>query len=414
MTKHDPADSPLPNKTEATTAPHERDVRIRADVEALCGWEHRGAGTQDEADAATWMADTLTSLGFEVSRQPLRTTRAFSTITLSVLVGAIAAWGLSFWNPLVSLLLIAACTLLFIGEYTLWFPILRPLLARLPTQNIIGHYKPPNPQRTVIFGGHLDTAPHGLLFHPKLLAHFSKSPVKLSPLFTPLLSLFALLLAGGLAYTSTPTWLLSALQIGGIIGLSATSLLMLEWRFGPFVPGANDNASGIAATLTLARWVAQTQPQDTEFYFLGFGAEEPYLFGSSAFAKAYAPKLQKDSTYVINFDGVATGKLHYVTGENMLLPLPYARTPLFHAMQRLTQEEETFSSIQPIVVQGGTDAMPFLQQGLQAISLVCVEDNHIPLHYHRLTDRPENMHWEHSELAIQFTLALLQQLPPHP
>jgi len=46
-------------------------------------------------------------------------------------------------------------------------------------------------------------------------------------------------------------------------------------------PGANDNASGVAAALELARIMAEKKPKRTVAFMI-FGAEEPYpyYFGS--------------------------------------------------------------------------------------------------------------------------------------
>ncbi len=51
----------------------------------------------------------------------------------------------------------------------------------------------------------------------------------------------------------------------------------------PNGPGANDDASGVAATLELARIMAKT-PTDTELRFVTFGAEEKGLVGSYYYA----------------------------------------------------------------------------------------------------------------------------------
>lgn len=67
----------------------------------------------------------------------------------------------------------------------------------------------------------------------------------------------------------------------------------------PEAPGANDNASGTAMTLELAR-ILKDIPTDTEIRFIAFGAEEVGLIGSTH----YIDKLPKDeiSRIVANFN----------------------------------------------------------------------------------------------------------------
>ncbi len=64
-------------------------------------------------------------------------------------------------------------------------------------------------------------------------------------------------------------------------------------------PGANDNASGIAMTLELAR-IFKNIPTDTEIRFIAFGAEEAGLIGSTH----YIDQLSKDEVgrIVANFN----------------------------------------------------------------------------------------------------------------
>ncbi|HET6948094.1 MAG TPA: M20/M25/M40 family metallo-hydrolase [bacterium] len=69
-------------------------------------------------------------------------------------------------------------------------------------------------------------------------------------------------------------------------------------------PGANDNASGIAATLEAARLLARTRPVRT-LHFVAFGAEELGLYGS----RFYAQNPPGTIVGMINMDMVGRGPL---------------------------------------------------------------------------------------------------------
>ena len=56
----------------------------------------------------------------------------------------------------------------------------------------------------------------------------------------------------------------------------------------PGSPGANDDASGVATSIELARVMAN-MPTDTEIRFVTFGAEELGLFGSYAYVETLSP-----------------------------------------------------------------------------------------------------------------------------
>jgi aminopeptidase YwaD len=73
-----------------------------------------------------------------------------------------------------------------------------------------------------------------------------------------------------------------------------------------FFPGANDNASGAAMTLSVARYFS-THPQKYSVAFLFFSAEEAGLIGSMWFAEHPLIKLQ-NIKFLINLDLVGTGE----------------------------------------------------------------------------------------------------------
>ena len=66
-------------------------------------------------------------------------------------------------------------------------------------------------------------------------------------------------------------------------------------------PGADDNASGVAALLELAR-VLSPVPRRRTIRFISFGTEEQLSVGSAAYVRAHRGELQARGGYVANFD----------------------------------------------------------------------------------------------------------------
>lgn len=74
-----------------------------------------------------------------------------------------------------------------------------------------------------------------------------------------------------------------------------------------YFPGANDNASGVAMLLSLARHYSQPENQpDQSILFIAFGAEEVGLLGSRHFVKNPLVPLDKID-FLINLDITGTG-----------------------------------------------------------------------------------------------------------
>lgn len=90
----------------------------------------------------------------------------------------------------------------------------------------------------------------------------------------------------------------------------------------PAAPGANDNASGTANVLEIAR-ASAVDGLDEGVCFVAFGAEESGLYGSKAFvaelaASGFVP------TYMINLDVTGIGNGVEVIGESALADRAYA------------------------------------------------------------------------------------------
>ncbi len=82
---------------------------------------------------------------------------------------------------------------------------------------------------------------------------------------------------------------------------------------GVLYPGADDNASGAAVLLALARYAAGRRYRDT-ILFIAFGAEEPGLIGSRAYLESPAWPLE-DTRAVVNFDMVGRNFFEAISGR---------------------------------------------------------------------------------------------------
>ncbi len=91
----------------------------------------------------------------------------------------------------------------------------------------------------------------------------------------------------------------------------------------PAGPGANDNASGTAVTMELAR-VLQNRYPAYEFRFVGFSGEEIGLVGSTDYARKLSEAERKRIVAMINIDMVTVGPHFYVGGTANLTKIGLA------------------------------------------------------------------------------------------
>ena len=123
-----------------------------------------------------------------------------------------------------------------------------------------------------------------------------------------------------------------------------------------FYGGANDNASGTAAIIMLARHYAQHRPRfDT--YFIAFSGEDAYLRGSLWYVDHPLVPLHRIK-YAINIDMIGDNnpELHCEPSE--------AGAWAFPVLERLNRQGHYFSSLRQAPLQENSDHYPFAVRGV--------------------------------------------------
>jgi Zn-dependent M28 family amino/carboxypeptidase len=152
-------------------------------------------------------------------------------------------------------------------------------------------------------------------------------------------------------------------------------------------PGANDNASGVAAAAELACELAESPLESTRVVLLVAGCEESGLLGTQAFLRS------RDTSgwLFLNVDSVGgPGNLRYLAREGIVQKWD-ADPGLVAIADRLSAEDPSIG-LSPADGQIGLtyDATAAMARGGRAITLVAERDGVIP-NYHWTTDTPENL-----------------------
>jgi len=181
-------------------------------------------------------------------------------------------------------------------------------------------------------------------------------------------------------------FLLGAAQLltGGLllVGVVAT----LQWAAAAPTPGANDNGSAVAAMLTCAEQLLAQLAPDTELYVVGTGAEEVGCRGMRAFVAAHR-EWRPDRSFFLNFECVGGGALHYLRSEAELERTVYP--PALVELARRVAASGVFGDVTPADLSAGTDGHVAAAHGYPTLSLVALEAEGVPRHYHRRDDVPE-------------------------
>jgi hypothetical protein len=272
------------------------------------------------------------------------------------------------------------------------------LLRRHRSQNVVATVEPRSaPRRTVCLVSHLDTSRSGLLFHPRFVRFLN-----------PWLQLQAI---ACVAQGTEP--LLGRSRIGrrllagarASLAIAATLLTERELR-GVDVPGANDNASGVAAVAQLTLETARTPLEHTRVVSLMTGCEEAGLLGAQAF-------LDRDDTsgwLFLNFDNIGgPATLRYLPREGV--GRSWDADPLLVGLaERVSANRPELGLTRADGPIGLTyDATPVLARGGRAITFVAADHGAIP-NYHSPSDTTENLDPASVENAIEVGREMLAAL----
>ena len=94
--------------------------------------------------------------------------------------------------------------------------------------------------------------------------------------------------------------LISLLQLPPTLVLIVGVFLLTDIELSDVVPGANDNASGVATVLSLAEELGANPPAHLDVWVLLTGAEECLQEGMRSFVRAHRRDLDRETTYFVN------------------------------------------------------------------------------------------------------------------
>ncbi|MFN8218032.1 MAG: M28 family peptidase [Solirubrobacterales bacterium] len=344
-------------------------ARLRADVAALAAIE-RGAGGDGERRSAEWLAARLREAGAaEVRLAPFRYQRTYAWahaahLALGMVGGAAAATAAVSYE------------LEFSGR-SQW---LRRLLPGAPATNVIARLPASGARRrTLVLLAHHDAARTGLIWNPRLVAlsrggSFATLPAAAFALAVP-----------------RRTRRLGRALLAGLIALE------LDVARGRPVPGASDNASGVAAALALvARWAREPLP-GCEVLVLFPGCEEAGMGGTAAWLRAEGAALDPATTLVLGLDTLGAGEPVVAAREGGVIPTRYRARDL--AWADAGAAAVALPAPERARVPGWTDPALTLFAGLPSISLLSMRDG-LFTEYHLPSDVPQRVDWSSVERCL--------------
>jgi hypothetical protein len=383
-------------------------------IEELCSFEGRWPGTDAERRAAGRLAERLRGARRKVAIEPTYV-HPEGWLVIAAHVGlAIGGSLLALVSaPAGFVAVLLAATSLYLDLNTRVY-LIRRLFFRRASQNVVSPGRKPEAPARLILSAHYDAAKTGYLFGSRAVRLLGRLPGRFALVLGPLRVIFwlgvvPLLAISGARLAGLDSGALAVLQLLCTALLLVALLFLIDISLSQVVPGACDNASGVAAALSVAEELDRDPPANLDLWVVLTGAEECLAEGMRSFARAHRGEMDLASTFVVNLDSVSFGRPGYQLSEGAIVssPMDARLVELCDAIASADGETGAVPFRHSFV----TDAIAAHVAGFRAITIEGRENGAIvPPYHHTHADSPENLDEDALTRAVDFTIQLARQL----
>jgi hypothetical protein len=395
-------------------APAEPQARIQSDIETLCRFD-RGSASEGEREAAQWVASRFQEIGLEPELETFHFYPEYWNVWGAHMLGALGGWLLLSRGGRRQRLLGAAVTSFlaasFWGDAAARFHWLRSLFPARPSMNVLARLRNPQARRLLVVSAHVDAAHSGFVFHPAVQSWLRRryADGEMPPALTlPFWALLSLAGASALRAIGLPRALARMVALPGVVLSTATAGFLADIRRNPVVPGANDDASGVATVLALAQELVASPPQNLEVWFLTTGCEEGIMGGMCAFLDRHHVELEGRRPFFLNLELLGAGQPLYSDVEGLVTP--FQMHPEAVSVAAEVAGEPEFEGVESITTPFTTDALVAHHHGFPAVTVMSLaSDGRLP-HYHWPSDTPGNIDGASLERCYRYLRRIIQRL----
>jgi hypothetical protein len=296
-------------------------------IRRLCSFERRRAGTDSERRAAKWLAERLREAGRDAEVEPTYVHPQYALVHAAHCALGIAGSLVSLASPPAGFaIVLAAATSMYLDLNTRFY-LLRRLFFRRASQNVVSRGARPDAPARVILCAHYDAAQTGRAFRPRTVRRAAsvakRLRIPLGPFRVVFWSLAALLPILGARMAGVEAGWLAIVQIVPTLVLVVAVFALVDIALSDVVPGANDNASGVATTLSLASDLDRDPPHNIDVWVLLTGAGWSLQEGMRGFLRAHRKTLPRKGTYFVCIDAVGHGDVRFETATGWVVSYPH-------------------------------------------------------------------------------------------
>lgn len=379
----------------------------------------RTPGSDGERRAALWLRDQLRADGERAAVETVWVRPAWALSLGGYLAVAVAGSAISVSLPGIGLAVLVAALAGTLGDLTAAPAALRWLTPARATQNVVveagaTEASPAEGRLRLVLTANIDAGRTGSVYRDgwvriesrlrrALGGHLASVPGLLALLIAVLAALAGARLAG-----AGGTSLGVAQLIPTVLALVALALLA-DIQLSPPSPGANVNASGVAAALAVFRQLRHSPPENLDVCLVLSGAGEAGALGLRDFVRRRRRRgWRAQDVAVLALEPCAVGTPFFATHEGPLLALRLH--PQLLACARAAAASEPLLGARPRRGHSAGAAYVARRRRWPAIAIGAVDEHDRPGPSHQAADQPPVLNPRTLGDTVELCLALIENL----
>jgi hypothetical protein len=197
-------------------------------------------------------------------------------------------------------------------------------------------------------------------------------------------------------------------QFPPTVGLLVGFALLLDVASADFSPAANDNGSGVAVSLALARALQAAPPRRLAVELVLAGAGDGSAIGLRRYLRARRRELTPRTSIVFGLAPCGSGGLRWWVSDGPIVPLRSFAT-LRRLCERVARDDPGLDA-RPQKARGTSPAFPARLARLPAITFGCLDDRGLAPRSHQRRDTPDAIDEQALDRAVEFGLLLIDAI----
>ncbi len=387
-------------------------MRPAETIASLASFEGRGPGTDAERRAARWLAKELSGSQRDARLEPFwcRPNWALAHAWHSAL--GLAGSLIAVSEPRVGGALVLVALLSLLADGATGVSLGRRLTPERASQNVV--LGGDAGQRVhLIITANYDVGRTGLVYRDRLrsaAAWLAGLTGRIGPgwLGWLAIALVWLLVVAVLRVEGDKGTTIGVAQLPPTVALVLALALLLEQGTAGFGPGANDNATGVAAAVALARALDVSPSRRLGVELVLQGAGDDGTIGLRRFLRARRGTHRAPNTIVIGIAACGQGNPCWLQSDGTLVPVGY-----FKQLRRLAAgvaSDNPHLKARPQRGRGTAPALPARSRRLPAIAVGAIDQQGLAPRSHQGADTPERIDAGSIDRVVEFGLLLVDSI----